>query len=131
VLRPGVGGGEAAEVFERGGERPPDRKRHVQPGWHGQHGDRRAAGLGEGLERQGGVSESIGRRTGDHGRAQIAERVPETVSVPGGTLKVREANGFVRSVEIFPFQLVRKPVTNREYAEFLATGRAEAPPWWD
>jgi formylglycine-generating enzyme required for sulfatase activity len=29
-----------------------------------------------------------------------------------------------------PFLLGRTPVTNREYAAFLETGRAPAPPWW-
>jgi formylglycine-generating enzyme required for sulfatase activity len=29
------------------------------------------------------------------------------------------------------FSLGRTPVTNREYAAFLATGRPKAPPWWD
>ena len=29
-----------------------------------------------------------------------------------------------------PFRLGRTPVTNREYAPFLAVGRAPEPPWW-
>lgn len=29
-----------------------------------------------------------------------------------------------------PFLLGRTPVTNREYAAFLGSGRASAPPWW-
>ena len=29
-----------------------------------------------------------------------------------------------------PFSLGRTPVTNRQYAPFLAEGRAAAPPWW-
>ncbi len=45
--------------------------------------------------------------------------VPETVAIPvtpilGGA----------------PFRLGRTPVTNSEYAPFVAGGRAAAPPWW-
>ncbi len=29
-----------------------------------------------------------------------------------------------------PYRLGRTPVTNREYAAFVATGRAAPPPWW-
>lgn len=29
-----------------------------------------------------------------------------------------------------PFRLGRTPVTNAQYAPFLATGRVETPPWW-
>jgi formylglycine-generating enzyme required for sulfatase activity len=29
-----------------------------------------------------------------------------------------------------PYRLGRTPVTNREYAPFLAAGRAPEPPWW-
>jgi sulfatase modifying factor 1 len=42
---------------------------------------------------------------------------PETVRIPG-----RPA--------MAPFRLGRTPVTNREYAAFLATGLAAPPPWW-
>ena len=40
--------------------------------------------------------------------------IPETVAIPAGR----------------PYALGRTPVTNAEYAFFLASGRAEAPPWW-
>jgi len=43
--------------------------------------------------------------------------VPEFVSIPAGP-------------SFAPFLLGRTPVTNREYAPFLATGRVAAPPWW-
>jgi sulfatase modifying factor 1 len=32
--------------------------------------------------------------------------------------------------KIAPFLLGRTPVTNRQYAPFVASGRAVAPPWW-
>jgi formylglycine-generating enzyme required for sulfatase activity len=36
----------------------------------------------------------------------------------------------VHEVEVSPFHIGRTPVTTLAYARFLATGRAEAPPWW-
>jgi sulfatase modifying factor 1 len=56
--------------------------------------------------------------------------VPETVPIPAGRLEVREADGPVRAVPIPAFLIGRMPVVNREYAPFLAAGRAPAPPWW-
>jgi sulfatase modifying factor 1 len=56
--------------------------------------------------------------------------VPETVPIPAGRLELREADGAVRTVEIPSFLIGRIPVINREYAPFLAAGRAQAPPWW-
>ena len=58
--------------------------------------------------------------------------IPETVTVPGGRLVLPEGNGSNRTVEseIAPFRIGRTPVTNREYAPFLAAGQVEAPPWW-
>jgi formylglycine-generating enzyme required for sulfatase activity len=44
--------------------------------------------------------------------------VPGTVRIPPGP------DGLAA------FALGRTPVTNAEYAPFLATGRAPAPPWW-
>jgi sulfatase modifying factor 1 len=55
---------------------------------------------------------------------------PETVLVPGGRLALAGENGSTRTVAIAPFRIGRTPVTNREYAPFLAAGRAAAPPWW-
>jgi sulfatase modifying factor 1 len=46
---------------------------------------------------------------------------PEVVPVPRGKLGVGE---------IAAFLLGRTPVTNREYASFLAVSRAAEPPWW-
>ena len=56
--------------------------------------------------------------------------VPETVSIPAGRLTVGAAGAAPRSVEIARFRLGRTPITNREYAPFVATGRAAPPPWW-
>ncbi len=55
--------------------------------------------------------------------------VPEVVPIPAGQLELREADGSTRTLEIAPFRIGRLPVTNREYAHFLASGRAQAPPW--
>jgi formylglycine-generating enzyme required for sulfatase activity len=55
---------------------------------------------------------------------------PETVPIPGGRLETLGADGAIEIVEIAPFLLSRTPVTNRDYAPFLASGRVEAPPWW-
>ncbi len=51
--------------------------------------------------------------------------VPEVRSIRGGR---REGPG--ADAVIAPFGLGRMPVVNREYAAFLAAGRAPAPPWW-
>lgn len=55
---------------------------------------------------------------------------PETVSILAGRLQIRGAGGAVRTVKIDPFLLGRTPVTNREYAPFVASGCVAAPPWW-
>jgi sulfatase modifying factor 1 len=47
--------------------------------------------------------------------------VPEVVSIPAGRLG---------AAALAPFLFGRTPVTNREYAPFLACGRVAAPPWW-
>ncbi len=56
--------------------------------------------------------------------------LPETVLVPAGWLETGEAGGAAAVVEIAPFLLGRTPVTNREFAPFVASGRAAGPPWW-
>ena len=56
--------------------------------------------------------------------------VPDTVPIPAGRLDLRESDGSARTVEIPSFLIGRMPVINREYAPFLAAGRAQAPPWW-
>lgn len=56
--------------------------------------------------------------------------LPETILVPAGRLESGEAGGAAAIVEIAPFFLGRTPVTNREYAPFVASGCVAAPPWW-
>jgi formylglycine-generating enzyme required for sulfatase activity len=52
----------------------------------------------------------------------VSDRVaiPETVQISGGA---------IGGAPIAPFLLGRTPVTNREYAFLIATGRVAAPPW--
>src|SRR5262245_3618857 len=47
---------------------------------------------------------------------------PATARVPAG---------HVGTAAVGPFRLGRTPVTNIQYAPFLETGRAAAPPWWN
>ena len=56
--------------------------------------------------------------------------LPETVPIPGGRLVLSDGDGARRIVAIAPFRIGRCPVTNRDYAPFVAAGRAAAPPWW-
>jgi len=61
--------------------------------------------------------------------------VPATVFVPGGRFLmgsdvVRPDESPAREAEVRPLRLGRMPVTNLEYAWFLAAGRAPEPPWW-
>jgi sulfatase modifying factor 1 len=57
-------------------------------------------------------------------------KAPATVSVPAGRLALTSGSGETRIVEIGAFRMGRTPVTNREYAPFLADGGAPPPPWW-
>jgi len=59
--------------------------------------------------------------------ATAGDLTPATVAVPGGTLPLASGGA---AISIGPVRLGRTPVTNREYAPFLASGRAAAPPWW-
>lgn len=43
----------------------------------------------------------------------------------------RPGEAAARPVTVAGFRLGRTPVTNAQYAPFLAAGRAPAPPWWD
>jgi len=66
------------------------------------------------------------------GRPDLA---PRTVPVPGGRFRMGSATGRaderpVHVVEVEPFRIGRTPVTNLEYARFLARGRVPEPPWW-
>jgi formylglycine-generating enzyme required for sulfatase activity len=61
--------------------------------------------------------------------------LPPTVFIPGGSFLMGSEQGRpderpVREVFVQPFRLGRTPVTNGEYALFLATGRVAEPPWW-
>ena len=60
---------------------------------------------------------------------------PVTVGVPGGSFVMGSATGRPdeaprRTVTVAGFELGRTPLTNAEYAPFVASGRAPAPPWW-
>src|SRR5262249_11552079 len=55
------------------------------------------------------------------GRQSPNISAPELVVVPSGRLA---------DVEISSFAIGRTPVTNEQYAPFLESGRAPAPPWW-
>jgi formylglycine-generating enzyme len=57
--------------------------------------------------------------------------IPVTVAIPGGRLELAGPAGFLRSVEIPPFLFGLTPVTNRQYAAFLESGRVQPPPWWN
>ncbi len=56
--------------------------------------------------------------------------LPEMLPIPAGRLELRRADGNSRIVEISAFFVGVTPVTNRQYAPFLSSGRAPAPPWW-
>ncbi len=61
--------------------------------------------------------------------------VPQLVRVPGGRFLMGSDHGRpdeapVREAFVASFLLGRTPVTRAEYAPFLETGVAEAPPWW-
>ena len=67
--------------------------------------------------------------------ARPLEHVPATLFVPGGRFLMGSENGRpderpVHEAEVRPLRVGRTPVTNMEYAWFLAAGRAPDPPWW-
>lgn len=55
---------------------------------------------------------------------------PETVPIPGRPFDAVAGLDVIRNLEIPAFLLGRTPVTNRDYAAFLAAGLAAEPPWW-
>ncbi len=64
-----------------------------------------------------------------------AIHTPSTVFVPGGHFLMgsdgdRLDEQPVHPVEVRPLRVGRTPVTNMEYAWFLADGGAPGPPWW-
>jgi formylglycine-generating enzyme required for sulfatase activity len=61
--------------------------------------------------------------------------VPATLGVPGGWFVMGSTAGRPDEtpphlVNVSGFLLGRTPVTNAQYAPFVETGRAPAPPWW-
>jgi formylglycine-generating enzyme required for sulfatase activity len=62
--------------------------------------------------------------------------VPPLVAIPAGRLQMGSASGRpderpVHAVDLAAFRLGATPVTHAQYAPFLASGGAVAPPWWD
>ncbi len=60
---------------------------------------------------------------------------PFTAFVPGGRFVMGSEDGRpderpAHEAEVRPLRLGRTPVTNMEYAWFLAAGRTPDPPWW-
>ena len=60
---------------------------------------------------------------------------PAVVFVPGGRFRMgseggRADEGPVHDAQVRPVRVGRQPVTNLEYAWFLASGRVPEPPWW-
>ena len=60
---------------------------------------------------------------------------PATQFVPGGRFVMGSSNGRIdeqpaHEVEVRPLRVGRTPVSNLEYAWFLASGRVPEPPWW-
>jgi len=61
--------------------------------------------------------------------------VPSTLFVPGGRFSMGSEAGRAderpaHEVDVRPLRFGRTPVTNMEYAWFLASGRVPEPPWW-
>ncbi len=61
--------------------------------------------------------------------------LPSTLFVPGGRFSMGSEDGRAderpaHEVDVRPLRFGRTPVTNMEYAWFLAAGRAPEPPWW-
>jgi formylglycine-generating enzyme required for sulfatase activity len=60
---------------------------------------------------------------------------PFTVFIPGGRFVMGSDDGRPderpsHEAEVRPLRVARTPITNLEYAWFLAAGRAPKPPWW-
>ena len=76
--------------------------------------------------------EHVGSYMGGCYSAIVTPPVPATVGIPSGRLEIRDANQSIRVMEILPFRIGRTPVTNSEYAPFLAARAGpDPPPWWD
>jgi sulfatase modifying factor 1 len=62
-------------------------------------------------------------------------QVPDVIPVHAGFFFMGSDEGRpderpVHRVNVGPFRLGRTPITNAEYAPFLATGLVSRPPWW-
>ena len=60
---------------------------------------------------------------------------PAVLFVPGGRFRMGSEAGRpdewpVHDAQVRPVRMGREPVTNLEYAWFLASGRVPEPPWW-
>ena len=60
---------------------------------------------------------------------------PSTLFIPGGRFLMGSEDGRAderpaHEAEVRPVRMGRTPVTNMEYAWFLAAGKAPEPPWW-
>jgi sulfatase modifying factor 1 len=70
---------------------------------------------------------------GDAGRHSVAP--PALVFVPGGRFRMGSEDGRpdewpIHDAQVRPVRMGRAPVSNLEYAWFLASGRVPEPPWW-
>ena len=70
---------------------------------------------------------------GEAGRHSVAP--PALVFVPGGRFRMGSESGRpdewpVHEAQVRPVRMGRAPVSNLEYAWFLASGRVPEPPWW-
>ena len=66
----------------------------------------------------------------------VRGHAPVMVDVPGGRFRMgcdtgRADERPVRVAEVAAYSLARTPITRAQYAPFLASGLAPAPPWWD
>jgi formylglycine-generating enzyme required for sulfatase activity len=72
------------------------------------------------------------RRTGRHGKYLL----PPLVNIAGGTYTIGGTEGWpaerpVHEVELTPFALGKFPITNAEWALFMAAGGYDEEHWWD
>src|SRR5262245_66337766 len=61
---------------------------------------------------------------------------PHTVVVPAGRFLMGSDAGRpderpVREAVVRAVRMARTPITNLQYARYLATGRVASPPWWN
>jgi sulfatase modifying factor 1 len=61
--------------------------------------------------------------------------LPATVAIPAGGFLMGSEEGRpderpIHAAEVRAFRMAATPVTVRQYAAFVAAGRAQPPPWW-